>query len=419
MQQVARTRILLFIASLLIVPTFTYLVILFAKGYRPDFKAQKLQPTGLLAIRSLPDSAQVYVDGSLRGATDTTVNLPPGDYDVEAKKEGYHPWSKHLHIQAEIVTSSTAWLFPTVPSLKAITSTGAANPVVSPQGNTIVFAGTGASQNKLFSLDLSESPLGLLNKEVRQIASSPVINFAASALHWSPDSRQLLINASTSAYLLDLSSQQITDVSVTLPNLISSWNSLHDLQEKQKFATLPPLAQSILATSAADLVWSPKENRVLYTATASAILPDNIIRPLPGSSTQKQERALVPGHVYVYDLEEDRNFYITSMPVVAPSPSPKPKKGAASVPASPAISYPSYTHKSGLLWFPSSAHLVKVSPSEVSVFEYDGQNPTAIYAGPMEGSIAIPYPSGKQLLILTNLTPAITSSPNLYAVSLR
>lgn len=416
MQQVARTRILLFILSLVVVPTFTYLVILFARGYRPDFKTQKLQPTGILAIRSLPDSAQVYISSTLKGATDTTLNLSPGNYEVLVKKEGYNPWKKTLNIQAEIVTGSTAWLFPTVPSLKAITSTGAANPVVSPQGNTIVFAGTGANQNKLYSLDLSESPLGLLNREVKLLASSAGINFAVSGLRWSPDSRQILITASSSAYLIDLSTQQISDTTLNLPALVATWNSLHELQEKQKFATLPPVAQEIFATAAADLVWSPSENKVLYTATASAVLPDNIIRPLPGSSTQKQSRDLFPGGVYIYDLEEDRNFRVATLP--SPTSTPKAKKTIAPTPA-PTPVFPVYNHPSGLVWFPSSSHILKISPGQVSIVEYDNQNPTTIYAGPMEDSIAIPYPSGKQMLILTNLTPALTSSANLYAVSLR
>ena len=138
-----------------------------------------------------------------------------------------------------------------------------------------------------------------------------------------------------------------------------------------------------------DLIWSPKENRLLYTAPSSAIIPDNLIRSLPGSSTQPQSRALTAGKTYVYDVEEDRNFEL------------------------------SLFAGKNLAWFSDSAHLIHTKDGQVTIIEYDDTNKTVVYAGPMGPDFALPYPSGKQLLILTNLNPTPTSPPNLYAVSLR
>ena len=41
-----------------------------------------------------------------------------------------------------------------------------------------------------------------------------------------------------------------------------------------------------------DILFSPDENKVLYTAIAGANIPDNLIPSIPGSSTQKQEREI-------------------------------------------------------------------------------------------------------------------------------
>ncbi len=331
-----RTRILLFLSSIILVPLCTYFVILFARGYRLNWQRKQLSPTGLLVATSSPDGAQIHLNGQLSSATNTTINLPPATYKVEIKKDGFSPWTKTLRVEAEIVTRAAATLFPSVPSLKAITSSGAINPVLSPDGTKIVFT----SGKKSYLLDLSESPLGLINRDAREITSTS-----------------------------------------------SAWKTPTKIDP---LPTLPQTIQDILATAAANLVWSPKENKLLYTATASASIPDDLIKPLPGSSTQAQARDLQAGQLYVYDLEEDRNFAVPP----------------------------------GVTWFPNSYHLLKTEKGKVTIMEYDGQNPTIVYAGPMENSFAFPYPSGKQLLILVNLRSPSEARQgegvaNLYAVSLR
>lgn len=334
-----RTRILLFLTSLILVPLCTYFVILFARGYRLNWQRKQLSPTGLLVATSLPDGAQIFLNGKLSSATNTTLNLSPGTYKVEIKKDGFSPWNKTLKVEAEIVTRATATLFPSVPSFKAITNSGAANPFLSPDGTKVAFI----SGKKSYLLDLSESPLGLINREAKEIATT------------------------SAAWIIPTAEQSAKTATLRA-------NALH------------PIMQEILATAAANLLWAPKENKLIYTATTSATISDNLIRPLPGSSTQSQFRTLVSGETYVYDLDEDRNFKVPF----------------------------------GVTWFPDSAHLILTEKGKVTILEYDGQNATVVYAGPMENSFAFPYPSGKQLLILANLSPnSKTSVPNLYAVSLR
>lgn len=384
------SRILLFLMTLLLVPLLTYFVILFARGYRPGLNSSgqtSLQATGILAATSLPEGAQLYINGEFKSATNTNLNLPPGRYEIEIKKDTYYPWKKTLEVKPEEVTRASAVLFPTVPALKSITTTGAAMPTLSPDGTKVAFIQAVNNRVSLFVLDLSDSPLGILNRDPRLLSTQ---NSPLQTLSWSPDSKQILAQASASALLVDLNSSN-TPAAVASPSgLLANWKVIYQTRERQKFEALPVSLQSILATSAANLVWSPREDKLMYTATASATIVPNLVRPLPGSSTQSEERNITPNTTYIYDLEEDRNFKIS-----VASPSAK------------------------LSWFPTSNHLVQVEKGKVIVLEYDGTNSTVVYSGPMENGYAFPYPSSRQLLILANLNPTISKFPNLYAVSLR
>lgn len=381
--RIMRNRILLSLLGAILVPVFTYGIILVAKGYRPDIKTGQINSSGLLAATSIPDGAQIIVDGQLKSATNASINLSPGSYLVEIKKEGYSPWQKQLTIEAEIVTKATATLFPNVPSLKAITSTGASRPQVSPDGTQVAFVRTEGNLSNIYTIGLSESPLGSINRDSKLLTSLPKNDYLLS---WSPDGKELMTQATPSAYLITLADSRTVVLASDSATTKLRWTKLQASIDAPRLLTLPTELQAILATSAANLVWSPRENKILYTATASATIPDNLIRPLPGSNNQPQERKLTAGKMYVYDIEEDRNFVVGT---------------------------------GNLSWFPDSAHLVLVEPNKVTIMEYDGSNHTVVYAGPMINGYAFPYPSGKQLLILTNLNPESITVPNLYAVSLR
>jgi len=420
MQDVVKARLLLFLLGLIVVPLLTVGVIFFAKGYRPDIKNREIRVTGILAIHSHPENSSITLnDQLLNTVTDTSVNLNPGQYTLEVTKEGYVPWRKTLTIEPEIVTSTTATLFPSVPTLKPVTSKGATTPSLSPDGSKVAYSSL-TNRREIYTLDLNESPLGLLNRESRLLATLPGDSKSVSwKLEWSPDSRQVLAtnitnpNASPSAYLIDSGNQQITNISATINRTIDDWKQRQKIEYLQKFSTLPVKLKEVLATAAADLVWSPKENKLLYTATDSAQLADQIISPLPGSSSQPQTRSLTTGGVYVYDLVEDRNFLIDQI-----SPTPTPKKGK---PAPTGCT--NCKPDAQWLWFPTSAHLYRVENNKIVIMEYDRQNLTTVYTGPLTELIVFPYPSGKQMLLITNLTttptPDLPSLPNLYALNLK
>lgn len=83
------------------------LIILYAQGYRYNFKRGKIQKTGILIISSLPKKANVYLNEKLIVGEETPSRLEkllPADYEIKLAKAGYHPWTKKLQIAENATT---------------------------------------------------------------------------------------------------------------------------------------------------------------------------------------------------------------------------------------------------------------------------------------------------------------------------
>ncbi|TSC54126.1 MAG: Uncharacterized protein LiPW31_224, partial [Microgenomates group bacterium LiPW_31] len=212
---------------------------------------------------------------------------------------------------------------------------------------------------------------------------------------WSPDSKQILVTLSLSKskeenFLLDSdrlnSATDLIDVTDNLIAIKQRWQQEEKIRQDAQLSKLPPKLLETIDSRVVDIQFSPDETKILYTATASASIPQGIISPLPASSTQPESRNLEPGKVYVYDLKEDKNFSIGN-----------------------------YSPKAS--WFPTSKHIFLVQKDKISIIEYDGTNLVDVYSGPFENSFAFPFPAGNRLLVLTSIGK--DTPPNLYAISLR
>jgi len=399
-------RIIIFVLLGTIILLGSFLVIQLGKGYRPDFSRKTFHPTGLLAATSIPNGAQVFINGKLKSATNNTLSLSPGEYQVEIKKDGYSSWKKTLQIKKEVVVETDAYLFPLVPDLKALTFTGALNPSLSPDGTKVVYAvseSESVSKDGVWVLDLPELPFGR-TREPRQIVktSTQGRDFAKATFAWSPDSKQILVTlplkTSTSKkeenFLIDqgslTSANLLIDITQNLETIRKQWQEEEAKRKNQQLRKLPKELIKIIESSTKDISFSPDETKILYTATASATLKEGLGPKLPTSSTQKQERTLKPNHIYTYDIKQDRNFLIM-----------EEKEGTK------------------ISWFPTSKHLFVVEEGKVQIVEYDSTNWTTVYNGPFENSYAFPWPDGNKILVLTLLSKEENAQPNLYAVSLR
>lgn len=351
-----KKRFLFFLSLTVGVSALAFLIIRLAQGYKPDLDNGGLKPTGLLVATSEPDAAQLFVDGKLKSATNTTINLTPGQYEVEIKKDGFFPWKKTLTLKKELVSKTDAFLFSAYPDLKVLTFTGANNPLLSPDGGKVAFSVATASAGKkgVWVLDLTDRALGF-NREPRQILKNSITgggrNFSQAEYEWSPDSKQLLVILGKEVFLVEANrlteTKDLVNISRSLRLTKVNWEEEKKLKYEAKVSKLPKKLLEILEDAVEDIQFSPDENKILYTATASASIPSKIITPsLPGASDQTESRTIEAGGLYVYDLKEDRNFLI-----------PINLDAKAS-------------------WFPTSRHIFVVEEDKISLVEYDASKPS-------------------------------------------
>jgi hypothetical protein len=378
-----KLRVFVLFLTFLIVGVGGYFVSLLARGYRFDKANYKFSPNGILVAKSNPDGASVYIDGKLEGATNSNLRLAPKFYDIEIKKDGHLPWNKRISIKKEEVTQITAELFKTAPSLSPVTFDGAINPVISPDMTKIAYI----SDKSLWVLSVSSLPIGFPN-EPKKITDNVD---EQSTYSFSPNSRQILLETKTASYLLDASNfthqSEKVNVENTKVKLLKLWNDEQVALNEPKFRLVPSEISDVLKRKSSKFIFSPDENMVLYTASSSARISEGLIPPLPGSSTQKEEREIKEGKTYVYDIKEDKNFLISD-------------------------------NNTPIYWLPSSRHLLNPTEEKIIIMDYDGTNKQTVFSGGYIFPFAFPYVNVSKLLILTNLG-SNSSITNLYSLSIK
>jgi hypothetical protein len=392
-------KIVFYVATIIFLLIGTVAVISYGKGYTFNFGEGKIgiSGTGLLVATSQPDGAGIYINDHLTSATNNTISLPPGEYDVKISKSGYSIWQKKIKIEKEVVSSIYALLIPTAPKLDSITNAGINNPVLDPTRTKIAYTVSSSDdshKNGVYILDMGLRPIITLQSSSFQIADDTIDNFSKATLAWSPDAKELVAtisarpNAPTTYLLKTAFNDNPQDITATLTTLNSTWKAQKDIQDKSQLLGLKTELQNLIKNNFTILSWSEDETKILYTASRSASLPLIINPPLIGTNSTSQIREINAGTVYIYDIKEDRNYKILD---------------SNSLPLS---------------WFTDSKHLISVSDRKINIIDYDGQNKTTIYAGPFVDSYVFSWPDGSKILILTDLgNPTI--SPNLYTISLK
>lgn len=405
-----KIRWLVTLSTTLFVVTFVIIFSYYARGYRLNRENLTVEPRGILVLKSVPDSAQIYIDGEFKSATDDTLRLPPGYYDLRIEKEGYIPWSNRILIEKEAVNEITAHLFRSAPSLSAVTFSPSVNPVPAYDMTKIAFAvpaSTTSSNNSqqqggLYVMEMINLPLGF-SRDPRRITDGDV---TGAEYVWSPDGREILLTTQTGAFLLDTGEftsqqQRINIGSERKEELLAEW--LEERLDKldNRIDNLPVPLHDLLLRKSSEVIFSPDEEMVLYTASGSATLEENLKKPLPGSSSQKQQRDIEPNRTYIYDIEEDRNYLIDDssddLTILGGTPT---------------------HHIRRLSWFPTSRHVILAEPNHITIMDYDGTNRKEVYSGIYMAPHAYPAVSLDRILILTNL--GANSNPTyLYSLGLR
>lgn len=389
------------VLTILVILSVSAVIIAYGRGYRFDTEKKEIGSTGLISLTSDPTGAIITIDGKKVGATNTTVTIKPGWYTVTITKEGYQPWEKNMKVQGEVVASAHAVLFPTNPSLSAITTSGVTAPALSPDGGKLAFiipqdisatAGADiADRAGIWVLDLVDKPL-TLNRDAKQVIKSTALSTNEASLSWSPDGKQLLVEypKSTISYLLEADTlNAYAKPMYDKKTLTATWELQTKTKEQEKLQTLSPDLVQVATTSMHIISFSPDEQKFLYEATASATIPQIITPALLGTNPTEETRIIAPKTLYVYDIKEDKNYKLGQT-----SPFP-------------------------ILWLPSNRQLLSAGNNTINVIDYDGTNQKTVYAGPFWDSFVAPWTNASKLVILTNLNPSASTLPNLYAVNIK
>ena len=410
-QIVSRVIVILLFLSVLV------LIIAFARGYRIDLRSKTLTPTGIIAISAYPKATKVFLNGVFKGATDLNMTLPPGEYQVEIKKEGYTSWSKQVRLRGELVVALEGLLFPLNPSLSPLTNMGLTKVVPIPQSEKILIFSEQGNPEKdgIYLFDLGKVPISFLTPTKLILLKQTIfdtigtVDFTKTTVSISPDNKEILLTFPTLpeeiSYLLSLDEETkvLTDIEASKATLLAAWEQEKASLRKKILEAYPKEISKIASDSFGIISFSPDELKVFYQAKANVTLPIAINPRLLSTNQTLEERSIEMNNTYVYDRKEDRNYKITHFPQGVDN-STLPEKE---------LEQTDY-----MQWYSDSKHLVIKEESKISVLDFDDLNKQTIYSGPFDNSFFKVTTDGR-IIILTNLNPEANKLPDLYAVGIR
>ncbi|PIZ65989.1 hypothetical protein CO051_02760 [Candidatus Roizmanbacteria bacterium CG_4_9_14_0_2_um_filter_39_13] len=423
-------------------------VISYARGYRFNLQEGTISSTGIISINSSPKGAKVYINDELRGATDTNITLPYGQYDVEVKKEGYSSWKKSVVLKGEIVMSLNAVLFSKNPSLTPLTNIGV-NAVHS-VGNTdkvILVSETGdAEQDGIYLFEPSGNPVTLfppLKLLVLRSLVPETVNFASAEFTYGPRYRQTIITFSNPgegefgdttkniavdvpekiSYLISLDEEnlELFEIATSIDDIIAKWHEEKNKEMVKIIETLPKSFQKIASDSFHIISLSPDEKRVMYLAKDDASLPKVIDPPLIGANQTEEERDIKENGLYIYDKKEDKNYFVPiEIPFEKTSVIKSKKETISGAPGLPDLVDEAVATQvlDMVRWYPTSDYIVIKEAETISVLQYDGSNKETVYAGPFDRSFFGISPDWN-LMVIINLNPQNNEYGDLYSVGIR
>ena len=380
----------------LILLSVTTALFLYTSGYRvskpsKDDKNQnqiQVKQTGMIGAKSIPEGANVYLNGNLVTATNDTIsNLKPGEkYELTIKKSGFVIWKKKVDIYPELVTDITAVLISMTPRLEPLTNTGAKLPVMAPSLSKIAFFSRDPEAPGIWVIPLIGGGLDLFKSNANSVLEDTLYNEFSKGtdIKWSPDEKQLLItvpeNETDTFYIVDI--QNKTAESTESPELLrATWldKEIKLKSEIIKAIDLEPNIKQIALRE--DSIWSPDNKKFLYKVRKDGKMEYrvyNMEKPIPvGEKAQTL--------VFVTNITD-----------------PQPK----------------------ISWYADSFHLIltegdveSTKRGKISLFRIDGTNKTEIYNNSLHTDRVFSSPGGDKLIISTSFTSE--DQTNLYTLGIR
>lgn len=360
-----------------------------------DEKIIDFSQTGMLGAKSIPESANIKINGVLTAATDTNIpGLEPGIYEVEVVKPGYVPWKKEIEIFPQLVTDITAVLVSETPRLEPLTNTGARVPTLAPSGERIAFFAKDPEDPGVWVIPLSGQSLNIFGTNPNLVIEDTPFETYSNGISiiWSPDETQLLIevvatentdiNDTTVSrkYVLDIQTGTAQIVEDT-EKLLNDWKK-ETTEKRQSVLENAELPETILQVALdEETVWAPDNKKFLYK------------EKLAGKTNYK-----------VYNTE---------------TPLPVGEKVETTV-----LVINDTDKQPAVTWYTDSYHLVlteldleQIDRGTVSLIRIDGTNKTEVFNNTLMSDKVYSAPGGDKLVILTSFKS--TGQSDLYTIGIR
>ncbi|MBI4091511.1 PEGA domain-containing protein, partial [candidate division WWE3 bacterium] len=274
--------------SLLILGGVTTGVYLYSTGYRVDVKKREVTSTGMIAIKSIPDGAQVYLEGLLTTATNGTItSVTPGTHHLKVVKNGFVSWEKEVEVFEQLVTDITAVLISKTPRLEPLTSEGARSPVTSPSLTKIAyFTKDGTSPGVWifplgtnFQVNLFKSTPDVVLKDTARIIYSN-----GEQIEWSPDEREIMVKMNEKSYFLVNFQTKVTESTSSAEPTRRRWGN-EVLKKREIFLASLGLSKEMQEIALdSETIWSPDEKKFLYKVQEDGMIHykvEDLEKPLP------------------------------------------------------------------------------------------------------------------------------------------
>src|SRR3989338_5642125 len=360
---------------------------LYASGYRLSRSGTTLvdlTQTGMVNAKSVPEGANVYVDGVLKTSTDGSVaGITPGIHNLSIVRNGFVTWNKTIEVFPELVTDITAILISQSPRLEPLTNTGAASTTISPSLTRLAFFSRDASAPGVWVIPLVGEALSLFRSNPYVVLEDIPTNFFSRGLsiEWAPDEESLLVEDQNGAFhIVDLDSG--TYETTDSPELIKSEWQEELVKDRTDFIERLDIPASFRTIAIApNTIWAPDGKKFLYTApngTNTEYRVYNMEKPIPVG-------------------EKVETIVFTT---VTSDPQPK------------------------VSWYADSFHLIltegdieKDHRGKISLIRIGGKNKTEIYDSVLYSDKVFSSPGGDKLVILTSFKSG--EQTDLYTIGIR
>lgn len=345
-------RLFVTLVTTVILVAATSGVIFYARGFQFNQEKKTLESTGILAVKSEPDGASVFINGKLLTATNQTLNFTPGNYEVKIQKEGFHSWQKKYILKNEVVFEAYPTLFPALISTAPFVYFPVKEVQINADNLKLYFLGT-RSLTRDDSPSLPASPSGqvtLTKTDYYSLDLTPVLP-PLSLLARSPQT--------ISKSLLE---QELEEAELRAKT-----------QLKEKISRLSKELLIVVESRISTPSFSLDDRKIFYTATMAGEIPLITKPPLPGSNPTAENRKIESGKTYVYDIKEDRNYLLPVSFTASSSGIPR------------------------LQWL-NSKNLLLIQPNKIEIMDFDGANRFVFYDQPFVW--ATPLPDASKLIIL-------------------